>query len=96
MSVHLCRGPGLSYRTVRYCRWCDSRTRHVVRDDVWWGATLVCTGCGVEIDSTYGERRKPKVGVDRRPLIAAWNNAMRRGEYEAALADYLGIEGSET
>jgi hypothetical protein len=91
---HICTAPNFTYRLYRYCRWCDNRKRHVLIDHVWWGAELVCCGCGVITDTEQGERSRPKVGANRRPLIQLWHDALPKSEYWKALHRYMGTADS--
>jgi hypothetical protein len=93
----LCRPATIHIRTVRNCPTCKQRRRMAGFDQLWYGPTLTCLGCG-DSWSCEGRLERPFRPRWRRDVIESaqrlWADAVAFGgiEHLAWLADQVADE----
>jgi hypothetical protein len=56
-AIHFCSPTSFSFRSMRYCKWCGERRRHLMTDELWYGMKIVCLGCGSTWTTEWGHHR---------------------------------------
>lgn len=93
--------PSINIRRVTYCPTCQQRRRFTGFDQLWYGPTWTCLGCG---DSWAGGERLPRPfrprwrTEARRAAAARWGTAVRNSgpEHTAWLHTQLAVYETRT
>lgn len=79
-SLHINRPASINIRRVMHCPTCDRRRRFSAFDQLWYGPTWTCLGCGdswsdgMRLERPFRPRWRTEA---RRRAADRWTNAVR-------------------